>query len=62
MRFREYVAEMWYRHKEEKDAWERTLPSYSLRDWFTRSRWFLKKKYIEERREGEGEGNAKNRY
>lgn len=43
--FRCYIQEMWFRHKEEIEYWEKKNPDCKFDEYFRQFRWWLRTEY-----------------
>ena len=48
MKFRQWIMEMWYRHREECESWN-SASCKDAQEYFQKHKWFLKKKYQQEK-------------
>jgi hypothetical protein len=46
MTFRQWLQQRWYEHCNEFESWNHRMPDYSLKEYFTRYRWWLKREYL----------------
>jgi hypothetical protein len=45
MGFRQWLIEKWAEHCTEHEAWCRTMPNYTSRDYFNKYKWWLRREY-----------------
>jgi hypothetical protein len=45
MKFRSFCYEMWYTHCDEVEAYTGSRPDYKAKDYFSKYKWFLKREY-----------------
>lgn len=43
--FRQHCYDTWLAHTDEVRDWTGTVPAYTVADWVSRNRWYLKKTY-----------------
>ena len=48
-KFRLWLIEKWYQHKDELLIWEKKLPEYDDKYYFRKHKWMLRKMYREEK-------------
>ena len=47
--WREFVQEMWYKHKDEVLAWtHRAVTEYEITEYYHKNKWYLKKQFRSE--------------
>jgi len=57
-KFRLWLIEKWYEHKDELMLWERKLPEYDDKYYFRKHKWMLRKMFQEEQIEKFADQNA----
>ena len=50
-KFRFWLVEKWFEHKDELMAWEHKLPEYDDRYYFSKHKWMLRRMYQEENKD-----------
>ena len=53
MSFRDFLRMIWEEHKEEVFNWDGKDPTYDVKDYFNRHKWWLKRLYKQQHRKGE---------
>jgi hypothetical protein len=43
--FRLWLQEQWYEHLEEISAWQKHEPEYTLKEYFEKYKWWLRREY-----------------
>lgn len=44
--WREFVSEMWFKHKDEVLAWEKkAVTNYTIEDYYHKNKWYLKQQF-----------------
>lgn len=51
MRFRSWLTEMWYRHRDEREAFNQAC-DYDLKHYFNKYKYWLKREYKHQRDKG----------
>jgi len=43
--WKNFVQEIWMRHKDEVMVWEHRQVDYTLKDYYSKQKWFLRKQF-----------------
>ena len=47
--FRAFVNDLWFQHKKEVLTWDGEVVKYTVKDWFVKNKWFIKRLYKEKK-------------